>query len=203
MKIKLHKNDLPKNINFGKSVAIDTEAMGLNHTRDRLCLVQLSSGNGVCHLVQIQNIEIKPKNLIKLLKNKKILKIFHFARFDVGILKHTFNINIENIYCTKIASKLTRTFTDKHGYKDLCKDLLNKEISKYQQTSDWGSNKLTHAQQQYAAFDVLYLHQIKDKLDKMLIRENRVKLSKACFDFIKIRTDLDLSGWLELDIFKH
>ena len=125
MKIKLHKNDLPNNINFGKSVAIDTEAMGLNHTRDRLCLVQLSSGNGVCHLVQIQNIKIKPKNLIKLLKNKKILKIFHFARFDVGILKHTFGINIENIYCTKIASKLTRTFTDKHGYQDLCKDLLN------------------------------------------------------------------------------
>ena len=203
MNIKLHKNDLPNNIDFGKSVAIDTEAMGLNHARDRLCLVQLSSGNGICHLVQIQNNEIKPKNLIKLLKNKKILKIFHFARFDVGILKYTFNINIENIYCTKIASKLARTFTDKHGYKDLCKDLLNKEISKYQQTSDWGSNKLTHAQQQYAAFDVLYLHQIKDKLDKMLIRENRVKLSKACFDFIKIRTDLDLSGWLELDIFKH
>ena len=203
MKIKLHKNDLPDNINFGKSVAIDTEAMGLNHTRDRLCLVQLSSGNGVCHLVQIQNNEIKPKNLIKLLKNKKILKIFHFARFDVGILKHTFGINIENIYCTKIASKLTRTFTDKHGYQDLCKDLLNKEISKSQQTSDWGSNKLTLAQQKYASIDVLYLHQIKDKLDKMLIRENRVKLSNACFDFIKIRTDLDLSGWLEQDIFKH
>jgi len=203
MKIKLHKNDLPNNINFGKSVAIDTEAMGLNHTRDRLCLVQLSSGNGVCHLVQIQNNEIKPKNLIKLLKNKKILKIFHFARFDVGILKHTFNINIENIYCTKIASKLTRTFTDKHGYKDLCKDLLNEEISKSQQTSDWGSNKLTLAQQKYASIDVLYLHQIKDKLDKMLIRENRVELANACFDFIKIRTDLDLSGWLEQDIFKH
>ena len=128
MKIKLHNNDLPNNIDFGNSVAIDTEAMGLNHARDRLCLVQLSSGNGVCHLVQILNHKIKPKNLIKLLKNKKILKIFHFARFDVGILKHTFNINIENIYCTKIASKLTRTFTDKHGYKDLCKDLLNDEL---------------------------------------------------------------------------
>ena len=203
MKIKLHKNDLPGNINFGKSVAIDTEAMGLNHTRDRLCLIQLSSGNGVCHLVQILNNKIKPKNLIKLLKNKKILKIFHFARFDVGILKHTFNINIENIYCTKIASKLTRTFTDKHGYKDLCKDLLNEDISKSQQTSDWGSNKLTLAQQKYASIDVLYLHQIKDKLDKMLVRENRVNLANACFDFIKIRTDLDLSGWLEQDIFKH
>ena len=203
MKIKLHNNDLPNNINFDKSVAIDTEAMGLNHTRDRLCLVQLSSGNGVCHLIQIQNNKLKPKNLIKMLKNKKILKIFHYARFDVGILKHSFNINIENIYCTKIASKLTRTFTDKHGYKDLCKDLLNKEISKSQQTSDWGSQKLTLAQQKYAAIDVLYLHQIKDKLDKMLIRENRAKLANACFDFIKIRTDLDLSGWGEQDIFKH
>jgi len=203
MKIKLHKNDLPGNINFGKSVAVDTEAMGLNHTRDRLCLVQLSSGNGICHLIQIQNNKTKPKNLIKLLKNKKILKIFHFARFDVGILKHTFNINIENIYCTKIASKLARTFTDKHGYQDLCKDLLNQDISKSQQTSDWGSNKLTLAQQKYASIDVLYLHQIKDKLDKMLNRENRVQLANACFDFIKTRTDLDLSGWLEQDIFKH
>ena len=203
MKIKLYQDDLPTSIKLGLSVAIDTETMGLNPLRDKLCLVQLSSGNGVCHLVQIQNIEIKPKNLIKLLKNKKILKIFHYARFDIGILKHTFNINVENIYCTKIASKLTRTFTDKHGYKDLCKDLLNKEISKSQQTSDWGSNKLTLAQQKYASIDVLYLHQIKDKLDKMLIRENRVKLANACFDFIKIRTDLDLSGWLEQDIFKH
>ena len=203
MKIKLHNEDLPSNVSFKDSVAIDTEAMGLNHSRDRLCLVQLSSGNGVCHLIQIQNNELKPKNLIKMLKNKKILKIFHYARFDVGILKHTFNVNIENIYCTKIASKLTRTFTDKHGYKDLCKELLNKEISKIEQTSDWGSKKLTLAQQKYASIDVLYLHQIKDILDKMLIRENRVELANACFDFIKIRTDLDLSGWLEQDIFKH
>ena len=203
MKIELYQDDLPTNLKLEPNVAIDTETMGLNPLRDKLCLVQLSSGNGVCHLVQILNNEIKPKNLIKLLKNKKILKIFHFARFDVGILKHTFNINIENIYCTKIASKLTRTFTDKHGYQDLCKDLLNQDISKSQQTSDWGSNKLTLAQQKYASIDVLYLHQIKDKLDKMLIRENRVKLANACFDFIKIRTDLDLSGWLEQDIFKH
>ena len=203
MKIELYQDDLPTNLKLEQNVAIDTETMGLNPLRDKLCLVQLSSGNGVCHLVQILNNEIKPKNLIKLLKNKKILKIFHFARFDVGILKHTFNINIENIYCTKIASKLTRTFTDKHGYQDLCKDLLNQDISKSQQTSDWGSNKLTLAQQKYASIDVLYLHQIKDKLDKMLIRENRVKLANACFDFIKIRTDLDLSGWLEQDIFKH
>ena len=203
MKIKLHTNDLPNSVNFTESVAVDTEAMGLNHKRDRLCLVQLSNGNGVCHLVQIQNNISKPKNLIKLFKNKKILKIFHYARFDVGILKHSFDINIENIYCTKIASKLTRTFTDKHGYKDLCKDLLNKQISKTEQTTDWGSKKLTYAQQKYAATDVLYLHKIKIELDKMLIRENRVKLAQACFNFINIRTNLDLLGWSEQDIFKH
>ena len=203
MKIKLHTNDLPNSVNFTESVAVDTEAMGLNHKRDRLCLVQLSNGNGICHLVQIQNNISKPKNLIKLFKNKKILKIFHYARFDVGILKHSFNINIENIYCTKIASKLARTFTNEHGYKDLCKNLLNKKISKTEQTTDWGSKKLTQAQQKYAATDVLYLHKIKNELDKMLIRENRVKLAQACFDFISIRVDLDLLGWSEQDIFKH
>ena len=203
MKIKLHTNDLSNSVNFTESVAVDTEAMGLNHKRDRLCLEQLSNGNGICHLVQIQNNISKPKNLIKLFKNKKILKIFHYARFDVGILKHSFNINIENIYCTKIASKLTRTFTDKHGYKDLCKDLLNKQISKTEQTTDWGSKKLTQAQQKYAATDVLYLHKIKIELDKMLIRENRVKLAQACFNFINIRAELDLLGWSEQDIFKH
>ena len=203
MKIKLHINDLPNSVNFTKSVAVDTEAMGLNHKRDRLCLVQLSNGNGICHLVQIKNNISKPKNLIKLFKNKKILKIFHYARFDVGILKHSFDINIENIYCTKIASKLTRTFTDKHGYKDLCKDLFNKQISKTEQTTDWGSKKLTQAQKKYAATDVLYLHKIKIELDKKLIRENRVKLAQACFNFINIRAELDLLGWSEQDIFKH
>ena len=203
MKIKLHSEDLPNKLSFAGSVAVDTETMGLNHTRDRLCLVQLTSGNGICHLIQLQNISSKPKNLIKLLKNKKILKIFHYARFDVGILKHSFDINIKNIYCTKIASKLTRTFTDKHGYKDLCKDLLNKQISKTEQTTDWGSKKLTQAQQKYAATDVLYLHKIKIELDKMLIRENRVKLAQACFNFINIRAELDLLGWSEQDIFKH
>ena len=203
MKIKLHINDLPNNIKFAESVAVDTEAMGLNHKRDRLCLVQLSNGNGICHLVQIQNNISRPKNLIKLFKNKKILKIFHYARFDVGILRHSFNINIENIYCTKIASKLTRTFTDRHGYKDLCKDLLSKQISKTEQTTDWGSKKLTQAQKKYAATDVLYLHKIKIELDKKLIRENRVKLAQACFNFINIRAKLDLLGWSEQDIFKH
>jgi len=203
MKIKLHKNDLPNNVKFDQSVAIDTETMGLNPLRDRLCLVQLSNGNGVCHLVKFESSPIKSKNLINILKNKKILKIFHFARFDVAILKHTFRIEINNIYCTKIASKLARTFTDKHGYKDLCKELLNVQISKTQQTTDWGKPKLTLAQQEYAAKDVLYLHQIKDKLDKILKREDRTELADACFNFIKFRTNLDLEGWNNQDIFSH
>jgi len=203
MKIKLYKNDLPANLKFTGSVAIDTETMGLNPLRDRLCLIQLSNGNGVCHLVKLEANAPKPKNLIKILSNKKILKIFHFARFDVAILKSTFKINIKNIYCTKIASKVARTFTDKHGYKDLCRELLNKQISKNQQTTDWGRSQLTIAQQKYAATDVLYLHKIKRELDKMLVREKRMDLVQACFDFIGHRTDLDLEGWTEQDIFKH
>ena len=203
MKIKLHKNDLPENIKLNNSVAIDTEAMGLNYLRDRLCLVQLTDNNGTCHLIKIESKLYKPINLIKILKNKKIIKIFHYARFDVAILKHSFNINIENIYCTKIASKLARTYTDKHGYKDLCKELLNKEISKTEQTTNWGQKKLTLAQQKYAATDVFYLHKIKEKLDKILIKENRMNLAKNCFNFIKTRTELDLRGWSDQDIFKH
>jgi len=203
MKIKLYNDDLPDKLSFSNSVAIDTEAMGLNHHRDRLCLVQLSNGDNICHLVKINKNSSKPINLIKLLKNKKVVKIFHYARFDVGLLKYSFDINIENIYCTKIASKLTRTFTDKHGYKDLCKDLLNVEISKIQQTTDWGSEKLTSAQQKYAATDVLYLHKIKKELDKKLIREGRAKIAKKCFDFLITKTELDLLGWSEQDIFKH
>ena len=202
MKIKFYINDLPTKTSFNKSVAIDTETMGLNPTRDKLCLVQLSNGNGTCHLVKI-NSDYKPINLLKLLKDKKILKIFHYARFDIGILKYTYNINIQNIYCTKIASKLARTFTDKHGYKDLCKDLLKKEISKSQQTTDWGSKKLTEAQKKYAATDVLYLHSLKNELDKILIRENRLKIAFACFNFINTRVNLDLLGWPDQDIFKH
>ncbi len=203
MKIKLYKNDLPANLKFSESIAIDTETMGLNPLRDRLCLIQLSTGNNICHLIKLENIGFKPKNLIKILNNKKILKIFHFARFDIAILKFTFNINIENVYCTKIASKLARTFTDKHGYNDLCKELLNKKISKNEQTSDWGRSQLTKAQQKYAATDVLYLHKIKKKLDRMLIRENRMDLAHSCFNFIKHRTNLDLEGWAEQDIFRH
>ena len=202
MKIKLYQDDLPANLKLGLIVAIDTETMGLNPLRDKLCLVQISSGNNVCHLIKINNIKTKPKNLINLLKNNKIKKIFHFARFDIAILKHTYGINIKNIYCTKIASKLIRTYTDKHGYKDLCSELLKISISKIEQSSDWGG-KLTKSQQSYAATDVLYLHKIKNKLDDMLIRENRTKLADACFKFIEHRTDLDLEGWADLDIFKH
>jgi len=203
MKIKFYQDDISSSFKLGNSIAIDTEAMGLNHQRDRLCLIQLSNGNGTCHLVKINNVSKKPKNLIKILKDKKILKIFHYARFDVGILNYTYDINIKNIYCTKIASKLVRTFTDKHGYQDLCFELLNKKILKTEQTSDWGSKKLTSNQQMYAATDVLYLHQLKYKLDKMLLRENRIKISKACFNFIEHRVTLDLLGWSDLDIFKH
>ena len=203
MKIKLYQNDIPKSLKLGKCIAIDTEAMGLNHHRDRLCLIQLSSGNNVCHLVQIKDIKKIPINLIKVLKDKKIQKIFHYARFDVGILNYTYKINIQNIYCTKIASKLARTFTDKHGYKDICKDLLSKNIIKEEQTSDWGVNKLSLSQQKYAATDVLYLHKLQLKLNIILNRENRLKLAKGCFKFLEHRIMLDLSGWSDIDIFKH
>ena len=202
MKIKYYENDLPQNLDLGNIVAIDSETMGLNPARDRLCLVQLSSGNGICHLLKIIDLRKKPKNLINLLRNNKITKIFHFARFDVAILKHTYKINIKNIYCTKIASKLVRTYTDKHGYKDLCKELLNETISKVEQSSDWGG-KLSKEQKQYAATDVLFLHKLKNKLDIMLERENRVNIANACFEFITHRTDLDLYGWQDVDIFKH
>ena len=202
MKIKYYENDLPDNLDLGNIIAIDTETMGLHPARDRLCLVQLSSGNDVCHLLKIIDLRKKPKNLLNLLKNNKITKIFHFARFDVAILKYTYKINIKNIYCTKITSKLVRTYTDKHGYKDLCKELLNETISKVEQSSDWGG-KLSKEQKQYAATDVLHLHKLKKKLDVMLDRENRVNIANACFEFISHRTDLDLYGWQDVDIFKH
>ena len=202
MKIKYYENDLPENLDLGEIVAIDTETMGLNPARDRLCLVQLSSGNGICHLVKILDLRKKPKNLIKLLKNNRITKIFHYARFDVAILKYAFKLDIKNIYCTKIASKLVRTYTDKHGYKDLCKELLNETISKVEQSSDWGG-KLSKDQKIYAATDVLHLHKLKNRLDIMLARENRTKIANACFEFLGHRTDLDLYGWQDVDIFKH
>ena len=202
MKIKYYENDLPESLDLGNIVAIDTDTMGLNPARDRLCLVQLSSGNGICYLVKIMDLGKKPKNLLKLLNNKKVQKIFHFARFDVAVLKHTYKINIKNIYCTKIASKLARTYTDKHGYKDICRELLNETISKVEQSSDWGG-KLSKDQKEYAASDVLYLHKLKKKLDTILERENRINIANACFEFIAHRTDLDLYGWQDVDIFKH
>ena len=202
MKINFYKGDLPASFKANNIIALDSETMGLNPKRDKLCLVQISNGDEVCHLVKIDLSTSKPLNLIKILKNNKIEKIFHYARFDVAVFKYNFKINIKNIYCTKIASKLVRTYTDKHGYKDLCSELLGKSISKTEQSSDWGG-ELTKEQQKYAATDVLYLHNIKDKLDSMLLREKRSKLAKACFDFIQYRTDLDINGWSEQDIFKH
>ena len=202
MKINFYKGDLPASFKAANIIALDSETMGLNPKRDKLCLVQISNGYEVCNLIKIDLSIEKPLNLIKILKNNKIQKIFHYARFDVAVFKHNFKIDIKNIYCTKIASKLVRTYTDKHGYKDLCSELLGKSISKTEQSSDWGG-ELTKEQQKYAATDVLYLHKIKDKLDSMLLREKRGKLAKACFDFIPYRTDLDISGWSEQDIFKH
>ena len=202
MKINLYNGDLPEEVKISDSIAIDSETMGLNPKRDKLCLVQISNGDDICHLIKIDLSNKKPLNLIRILKNNKIQKIFHYARFDIAVFKQNFKINIKNIYCTKIASKLVRTYTDKHGYKDLCSELLNKSISKTEQSSDWGA-ELTKDQQRYAATDVLYLHKIKLKLDEMLLREKREKLAKACFDFIEYRTDLDINGWAEQDIFKH
>ncbi len=202
MKINLYQGDLPDSFKPSKYIAIDSETMGLNPKRDKLCLVQISNGDDICNLIKINFTHKKPKNLINILKDNKIQKIFHYARFDIAVFKYNFKIKIKNVYCTKIASKLVRTYTDKHGYKDLCSELLNKNISKSEQSSDWGG-ELSKEQQRYAATDVLYLHKIKDRLNKMLIREKRDKLAKACFDFIEYRTDLDLMGWAEQDIFKH
>ena len=202
MKINLYEGDIPNNFRVSESIAIDSETMGLIPHRDKLCLVQLSNGDNVCHLVKVDSSKSRPKNLINILKNNKIQKIFHFARFDIAVLKFNFKIKIKNIYCTKIASKLVRTYTDRHGYKDLCNELLKVNISKNEQSSDWGG-KLTIKQQKYAATDVLYLHELREKLNVMLIREKRVKLAQACFDFLEHRTDLDIIGWQDIDIFRH
>ena len=201
--IKLHKGDIPQNLSLGNSIAIDTETMGLNINNDRLCLMQISSKNGECHLVQFQKNLYKAPNLIKLLKNKSILKIFHFARFDVAVIKKYLNVSCHPIYCTKIASKLARTFTDKHGLKELCRDLLKVDINKQSQTSDWGQDELTEQQINYAANDVLYLHEIKIKLDRMLEREGKKNIANACFKFLPIRAEFDLIGWIDKDIFEH
>jgi ribonuclease D len=205
--IELHHGDLPAGLKLGPVVAIDSETMGLVPARDRLCLVQLSAGDGICHLVQFP---AKPAgerqeapNLARMLTDPGTLKLFHFARFDIAILRRSLGIVTAPLYCTKIASKLVRTFTDRHGLKDLCKDLLNIELSKQQQSSDWGAPTLTQEQLRYAASDVLYLHQLKAKLDEMLAREGRTAIAEACFKFLPTRADLDLAGWGEVDIFEH
>ncbi len=203
----LHQNDIPSDIKFGSIIAIDTETMGLNLQRDRLCLMQLSSGDGNAHLIQFTNENLKNSsnvsNLKKILSDNKSTKLFHFARFDIAAIeKNICEIN-GLIYCTKIASKLSRTFGAKHGLADLCKDLLGFELDKQNQTSDWGAKVLNPSQLKYAASDVLYLHQIKDKLDLILKRENREDLAKSCFNFLKTRSKLDLSGFDNLDIFSH
>jgi ribonuclease D len=199
----LHKGDLPDGLNLGPLVAIDCETMGLNFNRDRLCLVQLSNGNGVAHMVQIEVEQNSAPNLCKLLSNEEILKIFHFGRFDIAALLNAFGVLTRPVYCTKIASKLVRTYTDRHGLKNLLQELLDTDISKQQQSSYWGADALTDAQLEYAASDVLYLHKLKDELDLRLQREGRLDLAKSCFDFLPTRAKLDLSGWPETDIFSH
>ncbi len=208
MSIELHVGDLPDGLDLAatardNAIAIDTETMGLNPHRDRLCLVQLSTGDGSAHLVQFRQGEYDAPNLKRLLTDPAVTKLFHFARFDVAVMKAYLGITCQPIYCTKVASKLVRTFTDKHGLKDLSKDLLGVEMSKQQQSSDWGAADLNAEQMKYAASDVLHLHDLKAKLDVMLAREGRTHLAKACFDFLPARGELDLGGWEIPDILAH
>ncbi|MBB3809307.1 ribonuclease D [Pseudochelatococcus contaminans] len=203
MTIRLHRGDLPADIDFGDSVAIDTETLGLNPHRDRLCVVQLSRGDGSAEVVQILRDGPRPENLLRVLADERVLKIFHFARFDLAVLYHAYGVMPGPVYCTKIASKLTRTYTDRHGLKDNLRELLGVEISKQQQSSDWAAENLSDAQLAYAASDVLYLHALKEKLDAMLAREDRTDIARACFTFLPIRARLDLAGWPETDIFAH
>jgi ribonuclease D len=203
MTVKLYRGDLPADFIPGSSIAIDTETLGLKPGRDKLCLVQISTGDGNAVLVQIDRDTFAAPNLKALLVNPAVTKIFHFARFDVAVLKHYLGVDTAPLYCTKIASKLVRTYTDRHGLKDLIKELLGIELNKQQQSSDWGSHVLSEAQKQYAALDVVYLHEVKNRLDQMLEREGRAGIAKACFDFIPTRAALDLGGWAEEDVFAH
>lgn len=200
--ITLHKGDLPEGLSFGSVVAVDTEAMGLHPQRDNLTLVQLSAGDGTAHLVQLTR-DYDCPNLKALLTDPKIVKLFHFARFDIAMMRHWMGITVAPVWCTKIASRLARTYTDKHGLKDVAREVAGVDMSKAQQSSDWGAEKLTDAQIQYAASDVLYLHQIKAGLEAMLVREGRLGLAEACFAFLPTRAELDLAGWGEEDIFAH
>lgn len=199
----LYKYDLPDGLDLSPVVAIDCETMGLNPHRDRLCVVQLSSGDGHAHIVQIEKGQTDAPNLAALLENPDVIKLFHFGRFDIAAMYNAFGALAQPVYCTKIASKLVRTFTDRHGLKYLLQDLVGVDVSKQQQQSDWGATELTTAQMEYAASDVLFLHRLKNALDVMLAREGRIEMAQACFDFLPMRAKLDLAGWPELDIFSH
>ena len=199
----LYQNDLPDDLDLGPIVAIDCETMGLNPHRDRLCLIQMSGGDGNCHLVQVVMGQTTAPNLCKMLENPAVLKLFHFGRFDIAALLNAFGVVTAPVFCTKIASKLVRTYTDRHGLKTLLQDMLDIDISKHQQQSDWGAPSLTAAQLDYAASDVLYLHQLKDQFETLLARENRMDVAQACFDFLPTRAQLDLAGWPDIDIFAH
>ncbi len=203
MTIRFHKGDLPDTIRFVGSVAIDTETQGLNPLRDRLCLVQLSSGDGSADIVQVAPGQAAAPNLTRVLADRSIIKIFHYARFDIAVLEHAFGVMADPIFCTKIASKLIRTYTDRHGLKDLVKELLDIDLSKQQQSSDWAADSLSDAQLAYAASDVLHLHALRERLEARLDREGRRRLAEACFAFLPTRARLDLAGWGEEDIFAH
>jgi ribonuclease D len=199
----LHISDLPVGLDLGPVVAIDCETMGLHPHRDRLCVVQLSGGDGDAHVVQIKMGQTEAPNLCRLLTDPDVLKLFHFGRFDIAAMQNAFGAVTAPVYCTKIASRLIRTYTDRHGLKNLLQELLNIDISKQQQSSDWGAEKLTDAQVEYAASDVLYLHRLRDVLNQRLLREGRMEMAQACFDFLPMRAQLDLAGWPEIDIFAH
>ena len=203
MTIRLHRGDLPDIARYGDVIAIDTETLGLNPGRDRLCVVQLSPGDGSADVVQIARGQTSAPNLQKLFADPKRTKLFHFARFDLAVLTHAFGVMPEPVYCTKIASRIARTYTDKHGLKDLVKEILGQDLSKQQQSSDWGADTLSEAQVAYAASDVLYLHELKKRLDEMLAREGRGELAQDCFRFLPVRARLDLAGFAEQDIFVH
>jgi len=203
MTVHYHKGDLPADVNLGNLVAIDTETLGLSLTRDALCVVQLSSGDGNAHVVQMLRPEYDCLNLKKMLSDPDVEKIFHFARFDVAMVKKYLGVTLAPVFCTKIASKLCRTYTDRHGLKDVTRELLGIDMNKQQQSSDWAAEELTKAQLEYAASDVLHLHALREKLIFKLEREGRMEMARACFDFLPTRADLDLAGWPETDIFAH
>ena len=203
MAIHLHKNDLPEGLSFSGAIAVDTETLGLKPSRDRLCLVQLSAGDGEVHIVQLDGENYDAPNLKAVLGDRSLVKIFHYARFDLAVIAQYLNVHAAPLWCTKIASKLTRTYTDRHGLKDLCRELLGVDLSKAQQSSDWGAPELSDAQLNYAASDVLHLHALKEKLETMLDREGRRPMAEACFEFVLVRAAMDLAGWDELDIFAH